>query len=294
MKLKNSASFLKNLAITALALVGALSTTTAQDDNTLLYKISGNDIQPSYIYGTIHVLPQKDFNLKDKVKMAFDESEIIVLELDMDDPSMMVEMMQNAMMEGDHSLDKLMDAEHYAQLDSMLTNTLGVGVAAFNKMKPFMVSSQLMMNYVGDQPASFEGTFVKMAMEGQKEILGLESVKEQLDIFDKIPYQEQADDIVEMLDNPDEMADMFTKMVETYKAEDIAKMYKMMDEYFNGDEMSIDLMLHTRNRNWIPKIKEYTTLRSAFIGVGAGHLGGDKGVVALLKEAGYTVEPILD
>jgi len=283
-----------NITLTALALLAGLTTVVSQSDNTLLYKIEGNDIQPSYLYGTIHVLPQKDFNLKDKVKTAFDESAQIALELDMDDPQMMVNMMQNAMMEGDVTLDKLLDAEHYAELDSLMTKTIGVGVAAFNKMKPFMVSSQLLMGFVGEQPASFEITFVQMATTAGKEILGLESVKEQLDIFDKISYQDQADDIVEMLDDPDAMSDMFDKMVATYKSENITAMYDMMDDYFKGDTEAMDLMLHTRNKNWIPRIAELTKEKSTFIGVGAGHLGGEQGVVALLKAAGYTVTPIMD
>lgn len=283
-----------NIVLSALALLAGVTALVGQTDRTLLYKIEGNDIKTSYVYGTIHVLPQEDFNLKDKVKTAFESSEQIALELDMDDPSMMVEMMQNAMMEGDASLDKLIDAEHYAELDSLLKSSVGVGVAAFNKMKPFMVSSQLLMSFIGEQPASFELTFLKMAAISGQEILGLESVKDQLDMFDEIPYQDQADDIVEMLEDPDATADMFDELVETYKKEDIDAMYEMMHSYFKGDADAMDLMLHQRNQNWIPRIKELASEKGTFIGVGAGHLGGEQGLVALLKAEGYTVTPIFD
>lgn len=293
MKLLNIKKTLTSLTLTAIALFAGITSAISQD-NSLLYKIEGNGIQPSYLYGTIHILPQKDFNLKDKVKAAFDASELIVLELDMDDPGMQVEMMKNAMMEGDATLDQLLDKEHYAKLDAALKEALGMGVAPFNKMKPFMVSSMLLMKYVGEQPASFEGTFVQMATAAQKEILGLETVTEQLDIFDKIPYQDQADDIVEMLDDPEGMEDMYADMVETYKKEDITEMYEMMDAYFSGDQNAIDNMLHNRNKNWIPKIGEFAKKQPTFFGVGAGHLGGELGVVALLKKAGYTVTPIAD
>jgi len=293
MTLKNIKKSLTHLALTAIALCAGITSAIGQD-NSLLYKIEGNGIQPSYLYGTIHILPQKDFNLKDKVKTAFELSELVVLELDMDDPGMQVEMMQNAMMEGDATLDQLLDKEHYAKLDAALKESLGMGVAPFNKMKPFMVSSMLLMKYVGEQPASFEGTFVQMATATEKEILGLETVTEQLDIFDKIPYQDQADDIVEMLDDPEGMEDMYADMVEVYKKEDINEMYEMMDAYFQGDETAVDNMLHNRNKNWIPKIGEFAKKQSTFFGVGAGHLGGELGVVALLRKAGYTVTPIAD
>lgn len=294
MKLMNIKKTVTNIMLTAMALLAGISSTIGQSEKSLLYKIEGNGIQTSYVYGTIHILPQKDFLLKDKVKKAFDDSELIVMELDMDDPNMPGEMMKNAIMEGDATLDQLLDAEHFAKLDAALKEALGVGVAPFNKMKPFMVSSMLLMKHVGEQPASFEGTFVEMATAAEKNILGLESVTEQLDLFNKISYQDQADDIVEMLDDPEGMEDMYADMVKIYKSEDIAEMYEMMDAYFSGDKTAMDVMLHTRNKNWIPKIGEFAKEQSTFFGVGAGHLGGDLGVVALLKKAGYTVTPIAD
>ena len=294
MKLLNIRKSLLHLTLTGLALLTGVSSTLAQSDKSLLYKIEGEDIKTSYLYGTIHVLPQKDFELKDKVKTAFNNAELVVLELDMDDPGMQIEMVSNAMMEGDESLNKLLGAEYYAKLDSVLKETMGIGVAPFNKWKPFMVSSMLLMKYVGEQPASFEGTFVQMAKSADKEILGLESVSEQLEIFDNIPYQDQADDIVDMLDNPDGMQDLYAEMVKVYKDEDIAEMYNMMDAYYEGDAEAMNLMLHTRNKNWIPKIAQFAKDKSTFFGVGAGHLGGDEGVISLLKEAGYTITPIVE
>ncbi len=293
MALSNIKKTLTSFALTGLAILAALSNIIAQD-HSLLYKIEGNGIKASYLYGTIHILPQKDFLLKDKVKSAFDKAELIVMELDMDDPNMQVEMMKNALMEGNTSLDKLLDKEHYALLDAALKEALGVGVAPFNKMKPFMVSSMLLMKFIEGQPASFEGTFTKMAKAAEKEILGLETVTEQLDIFDTIPYQDQADDIVDMLDDPDGMVDTYADMIETYKSEDITEMYDLMDSMFSGDTQKMDVMLHNRNKNWIPKIGVYAKERSTFFGVGAGHLGGDQGVVSLLRKAGYIVTAVMD
>lgn len=261
------------------------------EDNSLLYKVEGQGIQPSYLFGTIHVLPQKDFVLKEKVKTAFNASELIVLELDMDDPGMQVEMMQNALMSNGQTLDKLFDAEHYKKLDDALKETLGMGVAPFNSMKPFVVSSMLLMRYLGEQPASFEGSFIQMAQAGNKEILGLETVADQMQVFDDIPYEEQVDDIEEMLDNPTDASEGFALMVDTYKKEDIGALYEMMADQMES-ELQMELLLHKRNRDWIPKITEFAKTQSTFFGVGAGHLGGEQGVVTLLRKAGYQVTPI--
>lgn len=260
----------------------------------LLYKIEGQGIQPSYLFGTIHVLPNKDFVMEDKVKEAFNETELLVLELDMDDPNMQAEMMSLAMMEGDNSIDKMLNESDYQKLDAALKSVAGVGLAPFNRMKPFLVASMLLSKYTGEQPASFEGTFVQMAMASKKEVLGLETPEEQLSIFDKISYQKQLDDIIEMLDDEEATKKLFEDMIQVYKSEDTEKMYSLFTEYYDSEDEEIDLMLHDRNKNWIPKIGKIGKENSTFFGVGAGHLGGEEGVVNLLKEAGYTVTPIED
>ena len=257
----------------------------------LLWKIEGNGIQPSYLFGTFHILPQKDFVLKDRVKSAFTASDQIVLELDMDDPSMQIEMMQNAAMKDGTTLDQLFTPEDYKKLDELLQANLGFGLQMFNSFKPFMISSMLIQNYIEGAPASFEGTFVQMAKEAKKEILGLESVTDQLSIFDEIPYEEQVEDIVDMLNDEDSIRDMYAKMIELYKAEDLEGIYQFTAEYFD-DPQEEELLLNTRNKNWIPKIGELAREKSTFFGVGAAHLGGPNGVVELLKKANYTITAV--
>jgi len=293
MKLLNIRKTLSNLALTAIALLTGIGSVTAQD-NSLLYKIEGNGIQPSYLYGTIHLMPPADFKIKDKVNKAFDESELIVLELDMDDPGLMGTMMSKMALESDMSLDKIFEKDEYAKVDAALKEITGVGIAPLNKMKPLIISQMLILKYVGAQPASYEASFVQMAKEKEKEILGLETVEEQMQIFNNIPYEDQADDIMEMIEDEEGTKDMFQEMVDTYKAEDITEMYDLMSTYFGEDEGALDNMLHSRNNKWIPKIGEFAKKQSTFFGVGAGHLGGDEGVVSLLRKAGYTLTPIVD
>ncbi len=267
------------------------TSTAAKDANSLLYKVQGNGIATSYLFGTFHILPQKDFHLKEKVKTAFYASEQIVLELDMDDPGMQLAMMQNAAMQNGQTLDKLFTPEDYKRLDELLKQSIGIGLQMFNTFKPFMISSMLIQNYIEGTPASFEGKFVKMASESKKEILGLESVEDQLSIFDRIPYTKQAEDIVEMMNEEDTMRKMYSDMIELYKSEDLMGIYKFTSDYFD-DPQEEQLLLIERNEKWIPKIGELAKDKKCFFGVGAAHLGGEKGVVQLLKKAGYAVTAV--
>ncbi|MEM9717856.1 MAG: TraB/GumN family protein [Bacteroidota bacterium] len=280
-----------SIRICLLGLLGISSVATAQEKG-LLYKIEKQGIQPSYLFGTIHLMPNNEFEIKESVEKAFKASDLIVLEIDMDDPNLATNMMQHMMMDGDSTLEQYFSDTDYQKLDEELQTHAGMGVAMINKMKPLMVMSMLVKKYVGAQPASYELSFVKLSEENKKEILGLETVADQMAVFDEIPYQAQADDISQMLNDEKRYTTLFKEMIKLYKAEDVEALYNIFTDYYGDQGQVLDLVLHDRNRKWIPKIGEYAKEQSVFFGVGAGHLGGEEGVLNLLEEAGYTVTPV--
>ena len=287
---------MKNLRniFTLIALVfGFMTSFAQQNDNSLLWKVEGNGIKTSYVFGTFHMLPKEDFLLKDKVKDAFAASKLIVLELDMDDPSMQTEMLKHATMPAGTSLAEYMDKDEYVLIDTYLKGKIGTGLEQLKNFKPLMVSSMVMMGYLGKDHASYEATILTMAKEQQKEVKGLETIAYQMTAFDKQPYDEQLDDVIKLLNEKEGMTTMFNKMITNYKSENIDGLYNYMSSYFTG-EGQMDAMLHTRNANWIPQIGAYSKAQTVFYGVGAGHLGGKLGVINLLRAAGYTVTPVLE
>lgn len=287
---------MKKNIIQTIGLVITMLTLSVQfslaQDNTFLYSVEGNGIQPSYIFGTIHILPNKDFHLSDTVKEAFTDSDVIALEMDMDDPKLQMSLMQHIMMKGDTTLDQLLSTEDYAKLDEELKSIMGVGVGQFNKMKPFFIVPMLLGKYLGEQPASFEATFIQLAAQNEQEIVGLETVEEQMSVTDAISYQEQAESIIEMLNDDEETKKLYDEMIALYKDQDVEGLYNVFSQFYEEDADLINTMLDERNQKWIPTIGELAKDQSVFFGFGAGHLGGDQGVINLLKEAGYTVTPV--
>ncbi|MEP5611491.1 MAG: TraB/GumN family protein [Cyclobacteriaceae bacterium] len=285
----------RRLLIVAIGVFVALSIVhegKAQElEQSLLWKIEGKGIQPSYVFGTFHLLSQKDFQLKDKVKEAFQLSDQLVLELDMDDPSMQMKVMQNASMKDGKTLDELLTDEEYEMLDRVLISTIGAGLENYNTVKPVILSSLLLPTLIDGLPASFELTLVQMATEGKKEVFGLETIEEQMQVFDKIPYGDQIEDILEIVTERERMLSVFNLMVEVYKMEDASKMYEMISEYMNG-ENELESFLLERNKKWISRIDNFARQKSSFFGVGAGHIGGKEGVINLLRKEGYTVTAI--
>ncbi|MAZ72060.1 MAG: TraB/GumN family protein [Flavobacteriaceae bacterium] len=284
---------LKNIFMLAALVCSFLTAFAQQNENSLLWKVEGNGIKTSYVFGTFHMLPKKDFELKGKVTNALQNSEILVLELDMDDPKMQTEMMQLSALTDGKTLSEFMDAEEYTLIDTYLKEKMGMGLDNFKTFKPLLVSTMVMMGYLGKDMASYEASLIKLTKEQQKEVKGLETVAFQMGIFDEQPYEQQLDDIIKLLKEETIMKDMFTEMITLYKNENIDGLYDYMDDFFNGDKAQLERMLHNRNQNWIPKMGEYSKEQTVFYGVGAGHLGGKLGVINLLRAAGYTVTPVL-
>lgn len=247
---------------------------------------------PSYVYGTIHIICKEDFKFSATLKEKFREAKNIYLELDMDDPNMMMKMASLSIMKG-KSMKDLMSAEDYTYLTAYVKDSLGMPMMLFNKMKPITLMSLL---YTKALPCSasesYEQTMVAMAKQQKKDIRGLEKIEDQMGVFDKIPDSVEAKMILDMIKQMPEQKKQFAQMVDAYKKEDLKSLSNAMSESpeWKGFE---DIMLSNRNKNWIPvmegAMKESTTL----FAVGAGHLYGKEGVINLLRQAGYTVVPVV-
>ena len=263
-------------------------------EKSLLWEVSGNGLaKPSYVYGTIHMICPKDYLMTDSTKSTFGRAEQGYLGLDMDDPTLMTKMMQTSMLTNGKKLKDYLSEDDYAVLDNYFKERLKMSLAMYNGLKPFTVMSMIYMTFLDCQPQSYELTFTQMATNAKKELLGLETVEFQMGIFDQIPYEKQAALLVDMVRKKEESSKEFEKMVALYKAQDLEALVKLMDDSdwdFNGYE---DILLANRNANWIPIMEKAMQSKSSFFAVGAGHLGGEKGVLSLLKKKGYLVKPIL-
>ena len=273
--------------------ISNLAKAQATNEPSLLWKIEGNGIQPSYLFGTFHILPKDDFVLKSKVTEAFGKASQLVMELDMDDPQMPVQMSQHLMMKDGQTLEQLFDANEFNLLDSALQKVMGVGATQVNNMKPFMIYAAMLQMVMGDEPASFEGSLVQLANEGKKGIHGLETVATQMSAIDKLGYVGQAEDLMKMVKNPNEASQLFRDLIDLYTNEDFEGIFELTSVEMD-EEGEVNYMLFERNRDWLPKMKAYATRESAFFAVGAAHLGGEFGLINLLKAAGYDLSPVYD
>ncbi|MEL6671812.1 MAG: TraB/GumN family protein [Bacteroidota bacterium] len=268
------------------------ATSSVAEEKALLWKISGKDLtQDSYLYGTIHIIGAKDFVITDEVKSAFAATDKLVLELDMDDPKMMMTMMSGAMMKDGKTLKDLISAEDYQMVSDFFRDSVGMPLMAVEKMMPMLALSSIYPKMLGDKTESYELSFMKMAKKAEKEVLGVESIEDQLAIFSEISYEDQAAYLVDYLKKFDYYRSEFRKMVDLYVARDLPGLYDFMMSFpeMEGQE---EAMLDNRNKKWIPVMEEMAATQSNFFAVGAGHLPGEQGVISLLRKAGYTLTPV--
>ena len=233
----------------------------------------------------------EDFIMSDTVKGSFAKADKIYMEIDMDDPSMTMKTLQLSIMK-DKSLRDLMTADEYTRLDKFMKDTVGMPLSVFNKMKPFTLMSILYTKILPcSRMESYEQSFMTMAQKQKKEILGLEKLEDQFAVFDNIPDSAEARMIIDMISHFDEQKKEFARMTDAYKKKDLAALAAMINASpdMAGYE---DLLLVNRNKNWIPVMEKAMQAQSNFFAVGAGHLPGKDGVIALLRKAGYTVTPI--
>lgn len=280
-------------SLLALTLLSLLSVNAQELENSTLWKISGNGLEkPSYLFGTIHITC--DATLDEDVKKALNETSQVILEIDMDDPQMQSKMMGGMYMKGGKTIKDYVSEEDFTIIDSLFIKNMGMSVNMMLNVKPFFLTAMLYPKMIDCPMQSFENELIKVATEQKENIGGLETIEDQLNLFDEIPYEDQLADLLRMAkDNLEYDKATFAKMLTIYKKENITKMLDMMN-----DENSItvskhqDKLLANRNKNWISKIIEHSKETPTFFGVGAGHLAGETGVITLLKKAGFSVTAV--
>jgi uncharacterized protein YbaP (TraB family) len=277
-------------------------------ENSLLWEISGNNLrQPSYLFGTIHMIPASDFFLSESVKRAFNASSTVTFEIDtenMDNPMMLFSMLGSMTMKNDTTLRDLLTQGEYIMVKNHF-DQLGLPLSMLEQVKPIFLSVLASDDMGGagsemslDGMKSYELELTSMAKESNKKVEGLESIAYQLSLFDSIPYAAQAKMLVEAVSGGDrgaseEEADPLDELIGYYKNENIIKLQALVEDE-EGIAGFQNVLLTNRNRNWIEPMAKMMRRETVFFAVGAGHLAGSDGLVALLRAAGYQLKPLRD
>lgn len=267
---------------------------TNKDDNTLLWEVSGKGLaKPSYLFGSFHLLCKTDIHFSEQLLKALKRSTEVYLELDLDDPATLMGGMLLLNMNGGKQLKDIYSPEDYKKVEDFFKDSLKSSLTLFQSMKPAFLESLLYPKMMPCKTISgVEEELMAEAKKNKKEIQGLETMAFQASIFDSIPYADQAKELLKTIDSLSSYKKFFDTMITVYKSQRLDEIEKMFSKSEFGMEENQDMLLNNRNKNWVKQLKLIMKKEPVFVAVGAGHLVGEMGLIALLKKEGYVLRPL--
>ena len=270
--------------------------TTNKDDNTLLWEISGNHLsKPTYLFGTFHLMCKEDIHFSKELKTAVTNAEEVYFEMDLDDPSNTLGALFFMNMKDGKALKDLYTETEYTRLKKYFEDSLDMTLIMFEHMKPSFLEAMLYPKMMPCKTMSgIEEELLKIVTAQKKEIKGFETIQIQASVFDSIPYASQAEELLKTIDSINTYKKYFDTMLNVYKTQQLSEIETMFTKAEFGMQKNQDILLDNRNKNWVEQLNKILPTKNLFIAVGAGHLVGEKGLIALLRKAGYTLRPLLN
>ena len=296
----------KTLTFLLLLSLSLTSCAKPKQETGLLWKISGNKLeQPSYLFGTHHLVPISFLDTIAGIDAAFMATEQTIGELDMNNMGeMQMQLMMASVMPDGYSYDSLLNAEDKNILDETLKEYVGVGLDQLGQMKPAMLNTLLsVMMYKKLYPSDENGLsmdehFQKEARDRYRQTLGLESVQDQIDVlFGSQPIERQAESLLCTIKNMDYGKKQMDRLMTAYHAQDLTAMAKLYEEEDPNNpcprtQEEKDELNKARNEKWMDKLPTMMKEKPSFIAVGCLHLVGDDGLLNRLRKEGYKVEQV--
>jgi len=252
-----------------------------------------------YLQGSLHLLKSDNYPLNASIEKAFEDSQILVLEADprkLRDPETQQMMLTKGMLAQGDSLEDQLSKETY-DLAKQKTSELGMDISAFNQLKPWMFSmiiTIIELQKLGFNPKhGLDMYFFSKALKAGKQIMGLETIEYQLDLFDSLSAADQGALVRQTLKDLDIIQEKSDSLVEAWSIGDIKRVEAILLKSFREYPTIYGLLITRPNKNWVSRIESFLKQTDNYmIVVGVGHLAGENGLVQLLKRKGYSVEQL--
>lgn len=281
----------------------AANESTFQLQNSNVWKVSGNGLEsPSYIMGTIHMICDEKYDWSEKLQKAYEATEQVGVELNISDMSVQMELAKSMMAQDGKKLSSYFTEEEYKNLSEMINGSSpGVDISMFENFTPgILVSMVAMSAYTCPVKQSYDMNVIAKATKDEKNIISLETAAYQANLLSKLTSDEKMKEFKLLLhdDTKDSMLSVQSQQLEQlmgwYAQEDLKAIHTFYAENEEAKELMADGFGDDRNIAWIPKIETTFKEKTTFLAVGIAHLTGENGILKLLHEKGYTVEPVMD
>ncbi len=262
------------------------------DAKCMLWKIEVSGVAPSYILGTIHSEDPRVLDFSPGILKALKRVDTFIMEADVDLNSFS-QMSASMIFTDGRTLKSVVGNQLYQRASDALLK-YGLPEIAFNQLKPWAVYAILSV------PKPKTGQFMDLvllekARAQNKKVIGLETVDEQLAIFENMSMNDQVALLKDVLDHLPQIPDMLEKLLTTYAAGDLEEVARLAKK-FNGlisDQSAAERLLKQviddRNMKMVDRMLPYLLEGDTFIAVGALHLPGKTGILKQLQKRGFKV-----
>ena len=277
------------LALTCLSLATAVRADGALHS---LWELHGKH-NTVYILGSIHVLRPGDYPLAPAVLDAYSSAKSLLMEVNLeeiDSQAIQSELLASALLPAGQSLPAILGKQRYDHAGA-LAREVGVELAAFDQFAPWFAAeaiSQLQLMQLGFQPQSgVEMYFLERARSDGKKVAGLETVHDQISLFEALSMDAQAEYLLSSLEQARDLPKEVDAMVQAWRRGDTGWFEQQLKTELGRDPQLYQSVLVARNRKWVPKIEALLNDdKNYLVIVGTGHLVGQSSVIDLLKKDG--------
>jgi uncharacterized protein YbaP (TraB family) len=275
----------------------------------LLWKVEKPGVSPSFLFGTMHVTDPRVTEMPEAARAAFDQAGTVVIEtIEILDPAKaqaaLLTRPELTMFTDGTTLTSLLNEEETEIISAELSRR-GIPIALVSRMKPWMIAGLVALPAceMARKAEGVEFLDIKIATTARdqgKQLLGLESIGEQMEAMADLPIEFHIRGLVETIKLADLMPDIMATMTDLYLEGEIAQIMPVvlaagpeeLEDDASGYAAFEERIVRMRNHVMAGRAAPILDAGNAFVAVGALHLPGKEGLVALLQDAGYTITAI--
>ncbi len=285
---------MRKIKLALFALFFSFGSALAQ--NSILWEVSGNGLaNSSYLLGSLKFIGEKEYVLHKEIPEKLKSAKIFAIEDEVDHHAQH-ELNKALHFPKGESLATALSQEQYKKVVSLFSSEFNVTSKTFKKkfasLKPLALSIAMTRLSLHEGVKFYDIELLKMAKDYNLDTYSLEGIEREAQAFDAFPVEEQIKALMHSVENFDKQKSEYKKLEAAYARGDIDKVFEYSLHPFENNATFIKEFYFKRNQEWLPKLERMFADRQSFVAVGVTHLEGEQGLLALLKEKGYTLTPI--
>ena len=260
------------------------------------WRVTGEDTGELLLLGSVHYLRQEDYPLPSNIDELYQQADTLVMELDLDDlDTLSVEnlFVEAGTLPPGSSLQTVLTPAVY-ELAETRSAEFGLDLAFATRLEPWLVAITLMdlgMNALGfNASRGLEQHLLRRATSDGKQVLGLETLEDQIHVFDQLSIKEQEALLLQTLNEIDSADDAMDELLNAWRDGRVNTLANELTANFEDFPILYRHLVIDRNERWLDPLRQLLETGERYlVVVGALHLVGDDSVIELLQHQGLSV-----